>query len=256
MAQATERVRLGPAALNPFTLHPVEIAGQIAALDAVSSGRAYLGLVQGSWLDDARDRAAPPAHGDPRGGRGDPQALRGRRVGLRGRAASRSRRAPGSGYEPVRPEVPLLIGTWGAAARRLRRRGGGGAEDRRHREPRSRPARCARGSATSASRIVVGAVTVVDEDGAGCPPARTGRGCAVLPGRRGARPDARGPDRPRRGRSTARRLRAASRRGQAHPGRAPREARVRGHSRGRRRGRPLRSTTREQHGSSSGRRMA
>lgn len=51
MAQATERVRLGPAALNPFTLHPVEIAGQIAALDAVSGGRAYLGLVRGSWLD-------------------------------------------------------------------------------------------------------------------------------------------------------------------------------------------------------------
>ena len=51
MAEVTERVRLGPAALNPFTLHPVEIAGQIAALDAVSSGRAYLGLVQGSWLD-------------------------------------------------------------------------------------------------------------------------------------------------------------------------------------------------------------
>ena len=48
MAQATERVRLGPAALNPFTLHPVEIAGQIAALDAASGGRAYLGLVRGA----------------------------------------------------------------------------------------------------------------------------------------------------------------------------------------------------------------
>ena len=35
LAQATQRVRLGPAALNPFTLHPVEIAGQIASLDAV-----------------------------------------------------------------------------------------------------------------------------------------------------------------------------------------------------------------------------
>ena len=51
MARETERVRLGPAALNPYTLHPVEIAGQIAALDSASGGRAYLGLVQGSWLD-------------------------------------------------------------------------------------------------------------------------------------------------------------------------------------------------------------
>ena len=51
MARVTERVRLGPAALNPFTLHPYEIAGQIAFLDAVSGGRAYVGLAKGAWLD-------------------------------------------------------------------------------------------------------------------------------------------------------------------------------------------------------------
>ena len=51
IAGATERVRLGPAALNPSTLHPVELAGQAAALDLASGGRAYLGLVTGSWLD-------------------------------------------------------------------------------------------------------------------------------------------------------------------------------------------------------------
>src|SRR5829696_8582873 len=51
IAQATTRVRVGPAALNPFLLHPVEIAGQIALLDAASGGRAYLGLARGAWLD-------------------------------------------------------------------------------------------------------------------------------------------------------------------------------------------------------------
>ena len=51
MARVTERIRLGPAALNPFTLHPYEIAGQVAMLDAVSGGRAYLGLAKGAWLD-------------------------------------------------------------------------------------------------------------------------------------------------------------------------------------------------------------
>ena len=51
MARVTERIRLGPAALNPFTLHPYEIAGQIAMLDAVSGGRAFLGLAKGAWLD-------------------------------------------------------------------------------------------------------------------------------------------------------------------------------------------------------------
>ena len=47
IAAATSRVRLGPVGMNPFTVHPVEIAGQIAALDAASHGRAYLGLVRG-----------------------------------------------------------------------------------------------------------------------------------------------------------------------------------------------------------------
>ena len=37
--------------LNPSTLHPVELAGQAAALDLASGGRAYLGLVAGAWLD-------------------------------------------------------------------------------------------------------------------------------------------------------------------------------------------------------------
>src|SRR4029078_8155399 len=51
IARVTESVRLGPAALNPTTLHPVEIAGQTAALDLASGGRAYAGIVTGSWLD-------------------------------------------------------------------------------------------------------------------------------------------------------------------------------------------------------------
>src|SRR6185437_8428587 len=50
MARATSRVRLGAACLNPYTLHPYEIAGQVAALDAASAGRAYLGLARGAWL--------------------------------------------------------------------------------------------------------------------------------------------------------------------------------------------------------------
>src|SRR5579871_2467769 len=51
IAPHVERAMLGPAALNPYTLHPVEIAGQIAFLDQLSGGRAYLGLARGAWLD-------------------------------------------------------------------------------------------------------------------------------------------------------------------------------------------------------------
>jgi 5,10-methylenetetrahydromethanopterin reductase len=51
MARHTNRVRLGPAAVNPFTCHPISIAGNIALIDEMSQGRAYLGLARGSWLD-------------------------------------------------------------------------------------------------------------------------------------------------------------------------------------------------------------
>jgi 5,10-methylenetetrahydromethanopterin reductase len=51
VARNTERVRLGPSCLNPYTTHPVEIASQIAALDAASGGRGYVGLAKGAWLE-------------------------------------------------------------------------------------------------------------------------------------------------------------------------------------------------------------
>ncbi len=51
MARQTKRLRLGPAAVNPFTSHPINIAGNIALLDELSQGRAYLGLARGSWHD-------------------------------------------------------------------------------------------------------------------------------------------------------------------------------------------------------------
>jgi 5,10-methylenetetrahydromethanopterin reductase len=112
MAQATERVRLGPAALNPFTLHPVEIAGQIAALDAVSGGRAYLGLVRGSWLEVLGIEPRRPQGALREAIEIVRRLLAGDRRGLAGEHFSL---APGAGlrYEPPRREVPLLIGTWG-----------------------------------------------------------------------------------------------------------------------------------------------
>ena len=53
MAQHTQRVRLGPAAVNPFTYHPIALAGDLALLDEASAGRAYFGIARGAWLDEA-----------------------------------------------------------------------------------------------------------------------------------------------------------------------------------------------------------
>ena len=43
-AQSTGRIHLGPLLANPVTRHPTVTAGSIATVDAVSSGRAILGL--------------------------------------------------------------------------------------------------------------------------------------------------------------------------------------------------------------------
>jgi 5,10-methylenetetrahydromethanopterin reductase len=164
MAQATERVRLGPAALNPFTLHPVEIAGQIAALDAVSGGRAYLGLVRGSWLDAVGIEPSHPLAALREAVEVIRRLLAGDASGFAGEWFSL---APGSRlrYEPLRREVPLMIGTWGTrvaayageVARELKI--GGTANPALVPVMRTRIGNDCVG-------IVVGAVTVVDEDGA------------------------------------------------------------------------------------------
>src|SRR5215213_901966 len=51
MARATQRLRIGVAAVNPFTCHLINIAGNIALIDEAAQGRAYLGMARGSWLD-------------------------------------------------------------------------------------------------------------------------------------------------------------------------------------------------------------
>jgi len=163
IAGATERVRIGPAALNASTLHPVELAGQAASLDLASGGRAYLGLVAGAWLDRLGLDGRRPLQrmreaveivrllhaGDRRGFDGEIFQL-----------------APGSAlqYRSARPRVPLMIGTWkprmaalaGQIADEVKI--GGSANPDMVRLMRE-------WIGNDDVGIVAGAVTVVDEDG-------------------------------------------------------------------------------------------
>jgi 5,10-methylenetetrahydromethanopterin reductase len=163
LAQATERVRLGPSAVNPYTLHPVEIAGQIAALDQVSGGRAYLGLTRGAWLDRLGLDQSRPLSDMRETVEIVKRLLRGDRSGFSGRRYSL---APGLGlnYEPERPEVPLLIGTWGD---KMARFAGEQAQEVKiggSANPQMIPVMRER-IGNDDVRIVMGAVTVCDEDG-------------------------------------------------------------------------------------------
>ena len=163
IAQATKRVRVGPSCLNPFTLHPVEIAGQTAALDAASDGRAFLGLAHGAWLESLGVDQSEPVTAIREAweivGRllaGDDSAFAGERFSLP--QGSRLR------YERRRPSVPLLVGTWspklaafaGTAAREVKIGGSANPEI----VPVMREC-----IGNDDVRIVLGAVTVVDEDG-------------------------------------------------------------------------------------------
>lgn len=60
-AVATERIHLGTCIVNPYTMHPAEIAMQAAALDELSGGRFNLGVAAGAseflgWVGMAQER--------------------------------------------------------------------------------------------------------------------------------------------------------------------------------------------------------
>ncbi len=162
MARATSRVRLGPACLNPYSLHPYEIAGQVATLDLVSGGRAFLGLARGAWLSgvgiaqphpvthlaEAAGYVSKLLAGDDSGFSGDIFRLE---PGVRLR------------YQPERTAVPLLIGGWGPQTLALAGRIAAEAKVGGSANPELVPNLVARIGADDVA-AVIGAVTVVDED--------------------------------------------------------------------------------------------
>ena len=111
IAAATERVRVGPSCLNPFTVHPVELAGQTRRSTSPPAA--------------ARSSASRPARGSASsasssGGRSQTIAeaweivsrlLAGDRSGFEGEVF---RLAAGAGlaYAAERERVPLLVGSW------------------------------------------------------------------------------------------------------------------------------------------------
>ena len=169
----TSSIRLGPACLNPFTLHPVEIAGQVAALDLASSGRAYLGLARGAWLEKLGIQPARPVRALREAAEIVRLLLARDRGGYRGEIFSV---APGTSlqFNVQRSRVPLLIGTWSPKTSAL----AGEIADEVKIGGTANPAMVRRmrelidvgtqraGRSSGDVGIVVGAVTVVAEDGA------------------------------------------------------------------------------------------
>jgi 5,10-methylenetetrahydromethanopterin reductase len=162
LAQVVSKARLGPAALNPFTTHPVEIAGQVAVLDQATDGRAYLGLARGAWLSDigiVEDRPVRRLRECIEVVR---YLLAGSTEGFQGDIY---RIEPGKHllYPVRRKHVPIMLGTWGQQTARAvghvvdEVKIGGTANPDMVRQMRQwLPPQVG---------ICVGAVTVVDRDG-------------------------------------------------------------------------------------------
>ena len=112
IARATQRVRIGPAAVNPFTCHPINIAGHIALLDEAAPERVYLGLARGSWLDYLGMFPRRPV-----------RALREAMDCVHHLLARSSEPYRGEVFQlaggdslrwPIeRPDIPILLGSWG-----------------------------------------------------------------------------------------------------------------------------------------------
>lgn len=171
MARATRRVRLGPAGVNPFTCHPINIAGNVALLDEASGGRAYLGMVRGAWLDFVGLEPSRPvqAMNEAMGAvrhllRRDKSPLVGDFFPLAGGDSLR--------WAVARPGLPFMLGTWGprtvgacigqVAEVKL----GGTANPAVAEWMLGVMAQAARGEGIDPAGVglVVGAVTVLDED--------------------------------------------------------------------------------------------
>jgi 5,10-methylenetetrahydromethanopterin reductase len=173
IARATRRVRIGPAAVNPFTCHPINIAGNIALLDEASEGRAYLGIARGAWLEFLGLEPARPV-----------TALREALECVRHLLARSTEPYAGQVFRLAggdalrwsirRPNVPLLLGAWGAQAIRAcaglvdEVKIGGTANPEVIHQVRAQIDDVAGGAGRDPREIgiVVGAVTVVDRDGA------------------------------------------------------------------------------------------
>lgn len=172
IARATRRVRIGPAAVNPFTCHPMNIASEIALIDEVAQGRAYLGMARGSWLDYVGLNPQQPV-----------TALREamecvRHLLRRDTSPYAGKIFPIAGgdtlrWEIQRANIPFLLGSWGvktiqACIREISEVKIGGSANPDVVPPYRRIIDAA---ATKVERagseigIVVGAVTVVDLDG-------------------------------------------------------------------------------------------
>ncbi|MBI3089703.1 MAG: LLM class flavin-dependent oxidoreductase [Candidatus Tectomicrobia bacterium] len=120
LAQQTRRVQLGPSVTHPYLRHPLLTAANVAALDELSGGRAFLGLGRGdSFHHQALHTPMPrPVRALREAVALIRQALAGGKEGFRGEVFQ-VEPSFGLAFTPRRAQVPIYLGTTGPVGFRL-----------------------------------------------------------------------------------------------------------------------------------------
>lgn len=172
MAPHIERARIGPSGIAPSRIHPLDIAAQTALLADLAAGGVYIGLVRGGWLAEHGIRELEPPIGAIREAADIIQKLLAEEsAGYQGRVYQIAEhvRAP---YPLPDAPIPLQIGTWG---RKLAALAGEVADELKiggSANPTIIPliadyiaaGEARAGRPRGSVKIVIGAVSVVDED--------------------------------------------------------------------------------------------
>lgn len=172
MSPFITRARLGPAAVSPFRIHPIDIAASTALLAQVAGGGVYIGIARGAWL---------PEHGIIEPAR-PVEAIREAVEIVQGILSGELRGYQGEHFQirsliktpyPIPNDpIPVLIGTWGPKLASIAGeiadevKVGGSANPDFVPVMKSyiRSGEEKAGRALDTVGLVMGAVTVVDED--------------------------------------------------------------------------------------------
>jgi len=172
MAPHLSRARIGVAANPPARVHPLDMAAQAALLADVAPGGAYVGIARGAWLDDhAMHEPQPPIQSIRESIEIVRYMLSGQTGGYQGQVYQLASHVKAPYPLPDKP-IPILVGSWG---RKLCAIAGELADEVKvggSANPAIVPViqgYVAEGErlaqrAIGAVRIVMGAVSVVDED--------------------------------------------------------------------------------------------
>ncbi|MCJ7702090.1 MAG: LLM class flavin-dependent oxidoreductase [Anaerolineales bacterium] len=113
MAPYLDHAMVGPAAVSPFRMHPIDIAANTALLASVVGERVYVGITRGAWLEDyGIQEPAKPILGIREAVMVIHRLLSGGTAGFDGRVFKIADhvRAP---YPVPKAKIPIMIGTWG-----------------------------------------------------------------------------------------------------------------------------------------------